>query len=324
MSQRYTLHQLHVFAAVAERASFSRAAAALHLTQPTVSMQVKQLSEAVGAPLFEKTARGGGKGRAHVQLTPAGSEVLEAARQVARAAQALDERLAALAGLRSGRVRVCAASTAEYFVPRLLGAFQQAHPGIEVELQVQNRRAVVQRISADEDEVYIMTRPPTDIPVVAEPFAENPLVVVAPARHPIVGGKRVPLSELSRHDWVLREEGAGTRLVADSFLASRGVVLPTRLQLGSNEAVKQAVIGGFGLAILSLHALRDELLHHRRVRLVAVEGFPISGRWYWVQRAGRATSPAAAALRSFTATQSGSLAADLAQLRRVARRRSQA
>ena len=320
MSSRYSLHQLHVFAMVAERASFSRAAAALHLTQPTVSMQVKQLAEALGVPLFEASARGGGKSRARVRLTPAGVEVLEAARDVSRVFEALDERLGALAGVRRGRVRVCAASTAEYFVPRLLGGFQQAHPGVEVELQVQNRRAVIQRLRDDEDDLYIMTRPPEELPVTAEPFADNPLVVVAPARHPLAGLKKVPLAELMKHNWVLREEGAGTRLVAESFLASRGIRLPTRLQLGSNEAVKQAVIGGFGLAILSLHALRDEILHHRRVRLLAVEGFPIAGSWHWVSRASRRASPGAEALQRFAATHAPALAADLAQLRRVATR----
>lgn len=318
MAPRYTIHQLEVFATVAERASFSRAAEALHLTQPTVSMQVKQLAEALGVPLFEATTRGGGKQRTRVQLTAAGAEVLAAARDISRAAQALDERLSALAGLRRGRVRVCAASTAEYFVPRLLGAFQQAHPGVEVELQVQNRRAVTQRMRNDEDDLYIMTRPPTDLPLLVEPFADNPLVVVAPAKHPLAGAKRVPLAELAKHEWVLREEGAGTRLVADSFLAPRGIDLPTRLQLGSNEAVKQAVIGGFGLAILSLHVLRDEILHHRRVRVVAVEGFPIAGRWHWVSRAGRRASPGAEALQRFAAAQAPALAADLAHLQVVA------
>jgi len=321
MTARYTIHQLHVFAAVAERASFSRAAADLHLTQPTVSMQVKQLAETLGVVLFEGQLRGGGAGRTRVRLTAAGHEVLEAAREVARAGEALEERLAALAGVRRGRVRVCAASTAEYFVPRLLGAFQQAHPGVEVELQVQNRQVVTRRLADDADDLYIMTLPPTDHPVVVEAFADNPLVVVAPAKHPLVTARKVALAELAAHDWVLREEGAGTRLVADSFLAERGVRLSTRLQLGSNEAVKQAVIGGFGLAILSLHALRDELLHHRRVRIVAVEAFPIPGRWHWVLRTGRRVSPAVSALQRFAAAQVPTLAAELAHLQDVARRR---
>ncbi len=319
MTTRYTIHQLHVFAKVAECESFSRAAEALHLTQPSVSMQVKQLAETLGVQLFEARTRGS-KHRSRVRLTAAGAEVLATARELARATEALDERLSELAGLRRGRVRVCAASTAEYFVPRLLGAFQQAHPGVEVELQVQNRQMVTQRMINDEDDLYIMTRPPTELPLVVEPFVDNPLVVIAAAKHPLVGVEHVPLAELSHHEWVMREDGAGTRLVTENFLAMRGIVLPTRLQLGSNEAVKQAVIGGFGLAILSLHALRDEILHHRRLRLLAVEGFPIAGRWSWVARAGRRATPGTKALQQFVAAQAPVLAADLARLYSAANR----
>lgn len=321
MQAPYTFHQLHVFAAVVEHASFSRAAAALHLTQPTVSMQVKQLAECLGAELFEAQARGGGRGRARLRLTAAGAEVLAAAHAVARVQDGLDERLAALAGLRRGRLRVCAASTAEYFVPRLLGLFQQAHPGVEVELQVLNRKAVCERLAHDEDDLYIMTRPPSEQLIVAEPFVENPLVVVAPAHHPLVGAGRVTLAELARHEFVVREDGAGTRLNVDSFLAARGIRLPTRLQLGSNEAVKQAVVGGFGLAILSLHALRDELLHRRRVVLLPVEEFPIAGRWHWVRRADRKLSGVAAAARDFGAAQAAALDAELTRLLGDVRRR---
>lgn len=321
MPSPYTFHQLHVFAAVVEHASFSRAAAALHLTQPTVSMQVKQLAEILGVALFEAQPRGGGRGRPRLRLTPAGAEVLAAAQAAARVQQGLDERLAALAGLRRGRLRVCAASTAEYFVPRLLGLFQQAHPGVAVELQVLNRKAVCERLARDDDDLYIMTRPPSEHLLVAEPFADNPLVVVAPARHPLVGAGPVALAELARHEFVVREEGAGTRLNIDSFLAARGIQLSTRLQLGSNEAVKQAVIGGFGLAILSLHALRDELLHRRRVVLLPVEGFPIPGRWNWVHRADRRLSGVAEAARDFASAQAAALDAELARLLDAARRR---
>jgi len=308
----YTLHQLEVFAAVVEHGGFSRAAAALALTQPTVSMQVKQLAEALGAPLFEAQPRG--RGRSAPRLTAAGEEVLAAALGARRLTLGLRERLEALAGLRRGRLRVCAASTAEYFVPRILGGFQRAYPGVAVELQVLNRRAVSERLGRDEDDLYIMTRPPSELPLVTEPFVENALVVVAPAKHRLVGRGAVRLAEIVEEEWVSREEGAGTRLVADSALAARGVRLTTRLQLGSNEAVKQAVIGGFGLAILSLHALRDELLHYRRIRLLTVEGFPIASRWYWVRRADRRPSRVAEAARAFAREPAAELDAELQRL----------
>lgn len=324
MPAPYTLHQLYLFAAVVEHAGVSRAAEALGLTQPTVSMQVKQLADVLGVDLFEPQPRGGGRGRARLRLTAAGVEVLEMARAALRLTRSLDERLAALSGGARGRVRVCAASTAEYFVPRLLGTFQRERPGVEVELQVLNRQAVLERLRRDDDDLCIMAHPPSELPVVAEPFAANPLVIVAPARHPLVGRATVPLAELANHEWIVREEGAGTRLVADRALAARGLRLTARLQLGSNEAIKQAVIGGFGLAVLSLHALRDELLHHRRVRLLRVEGFPIDGRWHFVRRAERPLSPLAAAVREFAGAQATALDAEVERLLAVARRRARA
>jgi LysR family transcriptional regulator, low CO2-responsive transcriptional regulator len=324
MPASYTLHQLHLFVAVVEHASVSRAAAALHVTQPTVSMQIKQLADVLGVALFEPVARRGGPRRPRMRLTPAGAEVHEAARSALRLTRELDERLAALAGGRRGRVRVCAASTAEYFVPRLLGAFQRDHPDVEVELQVVNRGTVLERLQRDDDDLYIMAQPPLEMHVVAQPFADNPLVVVAPVRHPLVGRASVALDELVRHAWVVREEGAGTRLMADNYLAARSVKLSARLRLGSNEAVKQAVIGGFGLAILSLHALRDELLYHRRIQLLPVEGFPIGGRWHWVRRAERHLSPLTAAVCNFAGAHAAALDAELVRLLNVARTRTRA
>ncbi len=304
---RYTLHQLQIFLAVVQHGGVSRAAAALHLAQPTVSMQLRQLREALGAALLEHGPRG-------LRVTPAGEEVLAVARVILNGAQSLEERLALLAGARRGRLKVAAASTAEYFIPRLLGEFQRAHPDVEVELAVVNRAAVVARLEDDRDDLYVMTRPPSERPVVAEPIAGNPLVVVAPNEHPLALRRHVPVSELARHEFVLRERGAGTRLVADAHFAAHSVVLPARLELGSNEAVKQAVIGGLGLAVLSLHALRDELLHHRRIRILQVTGFPIPGRWHWVRRAEREPTPVATALRQFVAAHAPALEAELERL----------
>jgi len=304
---RYTLHQLQILDAVVAHGGVSRAAAAMHLAQPTVSMQLRQLRDALGVALLEPSGRG-------VRLTPAGEEVLAVARSILHGAQSLEERLAMLAGARRGRVRVAAASTAEYFIPRLLGEFRRAYPDVEVELAVANRAAVVARLGEGRDDLYVMTQPPSEHAVVADPFVGNPLVVVAPSSHPLASRARVPLAELTRHEFVLREPGAGTRLVADAFFGPRGLALQARLELGSNEAVKQAVIGGLGIAVLSLHALRDELLHHRRIRVLPVEGFPLPGRWHWVRRAEREPTPVAQALRAFVDAQAPALEAELARL----------
>lgn len=304
---RYTLHQLQILVAVATHGGVSRAAEALHLAQPTVSMQLKQLADAVGAPLFEAKGRG-------ARVTAAGQEVLETARTVLRAIETGEARLDALAGGTRGRLRIAAASTAETFIPRLLGDFRRSRPDVTVELKVANRAEVVARLAGDYDDFYVMTQPPSEQPVVAVAFADNPLVVVAPAQHPLARRARVPLAELAHHEFVVREPGAGTRLVTDAFLASRGIVLPARLELGSNEAVKQAVIGGLGLAVISLHALRDEFLHHHRVRIVRAEGFPIAGRWHTVRRADRAPSPVAEAWMGYVAGQGAVIGAELARV----------
>ena len=304
---RYTLHQLRIFHAVAEHGGVTRAAAALHLTQPTVSMQIRQLNEALGVTLLAPRGR-------VLRLTPAGQEALEFTKTLLRAAESLTERLAAIEGMTRGRLRLTAASTAEYFVPRLLGRFQQAHPGVTVELRVVNRAEVLARLRQDVDDLYVMAQPPSEEPVVAEPFLDNPLVVIAPLTHPLAKRRRIALADLAGHEFVVREPGAGTRLIADTFLAARGLRLSTRLELGSNEAVKQAVIGGLGLAVMSLHALRDELVHHRRLRVLPVDGFPIPSSWHGVRRSDCAPTRVAEAFQDFLRAAAPGLAADLAPL----------
>jgi LysR family transcriptional regulator, low CO2-responsive transcriptional regulator len=314
---RYTLHQLRIFLAVAEHGGISRAAAVLHLAQPTVSMQVRQLGDALGATLLEARGR-------TLCPTAAGREVLDVARAMLRSAETLEERLAAIEGLTRGRLRLTVASTAEYFVPRLLGAFQKAHPGVTGELRVVNRAEVVARLREDVDDLYVMAQPPSEEPVVADPVVDNPLVVIAAPAHPLAARRQIALAELVAHDFVVRESGAGTRLIADSFLARHDLVLPTRLELGSNEAVKQAVIGGLGLAVISMHALRNELSHHRRLRVLPVEGFPIPSRWHCVRRADRAPTRIAGAFQAFLCAAAPELGADLARLMapRASRRRA--
>ena len=306
---RYTLHQLRILDAVVEHGGITRAAQALHLTQPTVSLQVKQLADGLGVPLFEPQGRS-------LRLTAAGAEVVAFFRAILRSAESLAERLAALEGLTRGRLRLAAASTAEYFIPRLIGRFQGAHPGIAVELRVVNRAEVVARLAADEDDLYVMAQPPSELPVAASPFLANPLVVIAAASHPLATRRSVALADLAPCEFVLREPGSGTRLIADAFFAARGIALRTRLELGSNEAVKQAVIGGLGLAVISLHALSDEITHHARLRVLRVAGLPIPSRWHWVGHAGRPLSRVAHAFVDFLGVESGRLTRELARLQR--------
>lgn len=286
-----SLHQLRILVMVAEAGSVSRAAERLHLTQPTLSIQLRQLQEATGEQLLELEGR-------RLVLTDAGHEVLSTARAVQAEFEHLRERLAARRGIQQGTLNLAVVSTAEYFLPRVLGEFQQAHPGIDVSLKVLNRAEVVARAAAHLDDAYLMTRPPEDAAYRAEAVGSNPLVVIAAPDHPWRRRRRIPIRELVSSPFVAREVGSGTRLWADDWLRTRGVAVRTRLELGSNEAVKQAVRGGFGLAILSAHAVGLELEHQLLV-LLSVSGFPLPSKWHFVSRAGRPLSPVAEAFRRF-------------------------
>jgi DNA-binding transcriptional LysR family regulator len=256
----------------------------LHLTQPTLSVQLKQLARAVGQPLFELEGR-------HLHITDVGHEVLATARAIDDSLEALRERLAARQGLQEGRLRVAAVSTAEYFLPRLVGEFHRQYPGIEVALLVENRDAIVQRFSQNSDDLYVMTRPPEERSVRSESLVRNPLVVVASPDHPWVGRRRIKAAELSAQTFVVRERGSGTRAWADAWLTARGVRLRASLELGSNEAVKQAVRGGFGIAVLLLERAQGV------IAILDVAGTPIRSSWHLVSQAGKQLGPVADAFR---------------------------
>jgi DNA-binding transcriptional LysR family regulator len=286
-----TMRQLRVFDAVARHAGFSRAAAELHLSQPTVSMQVKQLAEAVGLPLFEQIGKKN-------YLTDAGRALRATSAEMFDAWARLEMQVADLKGLKQGRLRIAAVTTAKYVVPRLLGPFCQAHPGVDVAMEVGNRSAILERLAHNEDDLTIMGVPPRGMDMVSHPFAENPLVIVAPRGHALAGRRGVPLAKLAGQPFLMREQGSGTRLAADRFLRERGLRLDIKMELGSNEAIKQAVAGGLGLSILSLHALGPDAAPKSLVAL-DVEGLPILRHWYIVHPAGKRLSVVAQAFYAY-------------------------
>lgn len=285
---RATLMQLRTFEAVARLGGVGRAARALHIAQPTASTQLRELAAAVEATLFVPAGRG-------LKLTDDGRLLLEAAREMQAAWRRYQERAAEARGLLRGRLRVAAVTTAEYFVPELIGPFAHAHPGLAVELVVENRDAVVQRLEQGEDELAVMMLPPPGLPLERWPFLENPLVVVAAATHPLAQRRRaIEPHALLAHPLLAREAGSGTRLALEQFLAAQGLVWPGRMALGSNEAIKHAVAAGLGLAVLSRHALghtpaRDGLAE------LKVKGFPLRRMWHLVWRRDRPLGRPAAA-----------------------------
>jgi DNA-binding transcriptional LysR family regulator len=284
-----TLRQLEIFEAVARHASVSRAAQALHLTQPAVSIQLKALAAAIGQPLTESHGR-------NIRLTQAGRDLFEVCREMAAVWSGFESRLDDVAALRRGRLRVSVVTTSKYFLPKALGRFVQRHPGIEVELDVQNREGVLARLRERLDDLHVMSAPPRDLAIEAHPFLDNPLVVIAPrAFVPPAGAIR--LAQLAKQRFLLREPGSGTRLAIDEHLAREDVALVQRMTVGSNEAIKQAVAGGLGLSILSRHALTDADLPE--IRILDVRGFPIERAWYVVHWRDQHLSVAAAAFRAY-------------------------
>lgn len=288
---RITLRQLEVFEAVARHLSYTRAADVLHLSQPAVSMQVRQLEDAVGLELFEKLGK-------RIQLTEAGRELYHYSQAISQQLQELEEVLESLKGLNQGRLKVAVASTVNYFAPRLLAAFHRRYPGIAPHLDVTNREALVRMLEANEADLVLMGQPPEALDLEFEPFMDNPLVVVAPPGHPLVGEPWISLVRIAQEVFVMREPGSGTRQALERFFADQGLVLLRGMEMTRNEAIKQAVRAGLGLSVVSRHTIELELETGRLV-VLPVEGFPLLRRWFLVYRKGKRLSPAAEAFRQF-------------------------
>lgn len=213
----------------------------------------------------------------------------------------LGEDLAALQGVERGSVKLAILTTVKYTVPKLLGGFCAAHPGIDVAMVLGNREKLLQRLANNEDDLYIMGQPPEQMDVLSEVFADNPLVLVAPPDHPLVGKRRIAPERLKNEPFILREPGSGTRLTAEKFFANHGITLKNRLEVGSNEAIKQTVAGGLGLAVLSAHTVTAELALGELVQL-DVKGFPLIRQWHVVVPRGKRLSAAAQAFRQWLFT----------------------
>lgn len=286
-----TLRQLEVFTAIAQHGSFTRAAEALFLTQPTVSMQIKKLTDTIGMPLFEQIGK-------KLYLTAAGRALYKFSGEVFEHFAHFEMALADMKGLKQGTLKLAVVTTAKYFIPLLLGEFCQRYPGVEVSLKVSNRENILQRMAENQDDLYIFGQPPTGIPTVAEPFLENPLVAVAPPNHPLAGQKAIPIEQLATLPMLIREPGSGTRMAIERLFAKHGLTLKIRMELGSNEALKQAVIGGLGISVLSKHTLSAEA-HYGTLTLLDIEEFPIKRHWHIVYPEGKQLSIIAQAFREY-------------------------
>jgi DNA-binding transcriptional LysR family regulator len=297
-----TLRQLRVFDAVAHHLSYSRAAEALHLTQPAVSMQIKQLEENGGVPLFEQFGK-------KIYLTEAGQEFQHYCSNILQQLADAEAMFADFKGM-SGKLSICVASTASYFTPLLLAEFCHRHPKAKVSLNVTNREILLQRLANNEMDMAIMGRPPEELDLDATPFMENHLAIIAPVHHPLANAKNIPLSRLSEETFLVREKGSGTRIAMERFFADQGIKLTTGTEMSTNEAIKQAVQAGMGLGILSMHTMQLEL-EMNRLTVLDVQSFPIQRRWYVVHRQGKRLGNVAQAFKEFLLAEGAELAGEI-------------
>ena len=297
--RRFTLRQLETFAAVARTKSLTRAADEVHLTQPAVSMQLKQLEDAVALPLTEPAGRG-------IQLTDAGREFARNVEEVLDRVAHLEELAARWKGVRSGRIRLGVVSTAKYFIPRLLAQFLRSHPGVDFRMTIHNREEILEELRANTVDFAIMGRPPDEIDCVATPFAPNLLGVVAAPEHALARRRAIAPAQLSGEAFIVRESGSGTRAAMERFFSAHHVKWRTAMEMSSNESIKQAVIAGLGLGFLSLHTVGAEL-DAGRIVLLDVAGLPVERHWFAVRRAARRLVPAAEEFGEFLAREAPAL-----------------
>ena len=302
--RRYVRHgllpQLHLFEATARLGSFTRAAEELHLSQPAASAQIKKLTESVGFALFEQVGR-------KVFLTDAGKRLYEACEAIFGALSQLEQSFAGLRKLESGELRLAVSSTSMGFAPRLLGAFTELHPGVQSSIQAHNCRQLVARLAANQDDLYLFAESPELENVVVQELLENPLVVLARDDHPLTRERGVSFERLAAEPFLLREEGSGTRRIALELFSRRNLTPKVRMELGSNEAIKEAILAGLGVAILARHTFGLDP-ESSRYACLDVEGFPLENHWYLAYPAGKQLTAPARAFLDFARIQARTLA----------------
>ena len=290
-----TLRQLQVFEAVARHLSYSRAARELHLSQPAVSMQVKLLEESIGLPLFEQLGK-------KIFMTEAGREMFHYSKTIAEQLREAEAVFEQMKGLDRGELKIAVASTANYFATQLLAHFCQAHPQVAVQLNVTNRADLLNQLEQNALDLVVMGQPPDGHDLVAESFMENPLVVIAAPNHVLVGVAQIPVERLAEEALIVREEGSGTRSASERFFQRHGVLTRTGLVMNTNEAIKQAVQAGMGLAVVSLHTVSLEL-QAGRIAVLDVVDFLIRRHWFVVHRRDKRLSAVAQAFKQFLLAQ---------------------
>ncbi|NBV01237.1 MAG: LysR family transcriptional regulator [Burkholderiaceae bacterium] len=284
-----TFRQLRLFLALVDTGSVSGAARKTFVTQPTASMQLKELSETIGEPLFEVIAK-------KVYLTQAGEKLALTARAMMDEWTGFQQELAEMKGLTRGQLKVAAVSTAKYFIPQMLGEFCRQYPDIDVAFEVINRDGVVQRLEKNMDDLYIMSMPPQHIDIEDQIFMANPLVLFVAHDHPLAKKKIVQLKDLKSERFIMREQGSGTRMAIDAYFKKKHFSPTIRLELGTNEAVRNSVAANLGISVLSIHALQSSL-ERGDIKVLKVADFELVSHWHIVTLKGKKLSPIAASFK---------------------------
>jgi DNA-binding transcriptional LysR family regulator len=290
--RRLTLKQLQTVRAVAQSGTIATAADMLRVTPAALTARIKLLESDVGLAFFD---RAGGR----LRLTDAGKEVVNTTVRMEMLLVELGNTLAAIKGKHAGHISVGMVSTAEYFAPRLLAAFSKENPNIELSLSIGNRQETITLLRDYVIDIALMGSPPSDFPVISQPIGAHPQVVIAPLDHPLVGRKDIDKSELAREAFIVREDGSGTRTIFDFFFGDIVVRQPhIKFELGSNETIKQAVIAGLGLSLISAHTIEAEVAT-KRLAILDVKGLPIMRQWFLVRRANWSPTPVGTAIWEF-------------------------
>jgi DNA-binding transcriptional LysR family regulator len=286
-----TLRQLEVFEAVARNLSYSRAAHELHMSQAAVSIHIRQFEAHAQLPLFEQVGR-------KIYLTSAGEEMLRHCRAILRELQDADAALGVLKGIRGGRLNVAVISAGDYFFPGLLAEFCRRHEGVNVSLSVNNREGVLHELTENKSDLAVLLRPPESRELVAEAFAPQAHVVIAPLGHVLAGRRQIPLPEAAREPFIVRELGSDTRLAMDELAAEAHLRFNIKMEIRSTETIKQAVIACMGVGFLSAHTIAREL-ELGRLAVLDVEAFPVMRKWHVVHHKNKRLPPVAVAFKEF-------------------------
>lgn len=294
-----TFRQLEIFNAIARLGSFTRAAEELFLSQPTVSVQIKKLTDTVGQPLFEQIGK-------RIYLTDAGKALQSTCSELFTSMANFEMLMSDMKGLKRGKLSLAVVTTAKYFAPRLLGPFCKLYPGVDVTLKVGNRERLLERLGENQDDLYILGQPPEELDVVYKPFLDNPLVVLASINHPLVDRRNIPLQRLAQEPFIMREPGSGTRMALERLFHEHDLKFNVRMEISSNEAIKQAIVGDLGISVLSRHALSLDAAMGQ-LAILDVRYFPIKRQWYAVYPNGKQPSIVAQTFLEYLGEAAGEL-----------------